>query len=116
MLGLGVQVCPARSSLGLLRCSIARVSTIQRWLSLTGCKSDAQLVVDGLLLLLPIGEGGQTGAAGPDSIWAPVWASLGRVGAGKQNMLASSQSWGEAKPNRENKRVQTATASNWGEK
>ena len=116
VLGLGVQVCPARSSLGLLRCSIARVSTIQRWLSLTGCKSDGQLVVDGLLLLL-IGEGGQTGAAGPDSIWAPVvWASLGRVGAGKQNMLASSQSCGEAKPNRENKRVQTAPASNWGEK
>ena len=92
------------------------MSTIQRWLSLTGCKSDGQLVVHGLLLLL-IGEGGQTGAAGPDSIWAPVvWASLGRVGAGKQNMLASSQSWGEAKPNRENKRVQTAPASNWGEK
>ena len=114
MLGLGVQVCPARSSLGLLRCSIARVSTIQRWLSLTGCKSDGQLVVDGVLL--PIGEGGQTGAAGPDSIWALVWASLGRFGAPKQNMLAGSQSWGEAKPNRENKRVQTAIASKGGEK
>ena len=100
----------ARSSLGLPHSSIARLSTILRWLSLTSCKSDGQLVVD--RVLLPVGEGGHTGATGPDSIWALVWASLGRVGAPKQNMLASSQRWEEAKPNRENKRVQTATASN----
>ena len=44
-------------------------------------------------------------------LYGQVWAE--EAAAPKQNMLAPGQKiWGEAKPNRENKRVQTATASN----